>query len=179
MASAAKNLWLHARMLLLRAGSLGVGRCAPAQIIGPSENELGARVLGWVSGVYYLITEYPPLPPPPSIFRVMGLGVVWLVKSRCQRTYRSKSRKQGSYGRSLARLVRVPLSRRHCYCLNNYGMNWKRAQRQMSQGSCGKLGYPPLRLEHNCTRSIENGDRPVCPRISPWENWGQTGVLGF
>ncbi len=65
--------------------------------------------------------------------------MVWLVKSRCQRTYRSKSRKQGSYGRSLARLVRVSPSRWRCYCWDNYERNRKRAQGQMSQGGCGKL----------------------------------------
>ncbi len=137
-AYAGKNVRLHARMLVFRAGSLGVGGCAAAQTIGPSENKLRARVLGWVSGVCCLITGYPPS-PTPSIFRIMGLGMVWLAKSRCQRTCRSKSRKQGSYGRSLARLLRVSPSRWRCYCWDNYERNPKRAQGQMSQGGCGNF----------------------------------------
>ena len=57
-----------------------------------------------------------PSPPPPSIFRITGLGMVPLVKSRCQITYRSKARKQRSSGRSLALLLRVSPSRSRCYC---------------------------------------------------------------
>jgi hypothetical protein len=76
-------------------------------------------------GEWSLLLDYrvPPPPPPPSISRIMELGMFWPAKSRCQRTYRSKSRKQGSYGRSLARLLRVFPSRWRCYCLDNYGRN--------------------------------------------------------
>jgi hypothetical protein len=128
------------------------------------ENKLAAGVLGWV---YYLVTGYPP-PPPPSIFRIMGLGMVWLVKSRCQRTCRSRSRRQRSYGRSLALLLRVSPSRSRCYCLNDYERNRKRAQGQMSQGACGK----PACTSRDWIRlhvEIENGGRRVCPRISRLE----------
>jgi hypothetical protein len=104
------------------------------RIIGRLKINLQQEVrVGWLEFTAWL--QGTPLSPTPSIFTIMGLGVVWLVKSRCQRAYRSKSRKQGSYGRSLARLLRVSPSRWRCYCLNNYERNRKRAQGQMSQGA--------------------------------------------
>lgn len=120
----------------LRAGSLLLTAAAPGLSGSVKINLQEEFRIGKLS----LLLDYwvPPPPPPPSILRIIGLGMVWRAKSRCQRTYRSKSRKHRSYGRSLALLLRVSPSRSRCYCLNDYERNRKRAQGQMSQGGCGK-----------------------------------------
>ena len=129
-------------------------------------SKINSRQEVWVGCLSVLFGNRVPPSPTPSIFRITGLGMVWLVKSRCQRTYRSKSRKQRSYGRSLALLLRGSPSRSRCYCLSDYGRNRKRAQGQMSQGGCGKPACTVWRLGYDCTRRIENGGRPVVP-LSP------------
>jgi hypothetical protein len=63
---AGKNVRLHGWMLLYRVGSLVLTAVQWPRL--STENKLAAGVLGWVSGVYYLITGYPPSPSPLNLW---------------------------------------------------------------------------------------------------------------
>jgi hypothetical protein len=63
---AGKNVRLCGWMLVCLAGSLVLTAVLRPRL--STENKLATGVLGWSSGVYHLITGYPPPPSPLNLW---------------------------------------------------------------------------------------------------------------